>query len=244
MSCVLAIVTPMANERETAVEFLRSVLAVTASLQRTDVFVVFDRISTDGTIDVVREFAREEPRVHVIWAPENRSITDAYLRGYREALASGAEWILEIDAGFSHAPSDIARFVDVMDDGWDCLFGSRFCDGGRMVGGKWSRYFVSKGGTILTNTLIGTRLRDMTSGFQMFRSSALAAILDSGLKSRGPFFQTEMKIYARNLRIREVPISYAAPPKGVREGSIADALGVLLGLFMDRVRGKLAFAEA
>ena len=243
MSCVLAIVTPMANERETAVEFLRRVLAATATYGQSEVFAVFDRISTDGTIDLVRDFAREEPGVNVVWAPENRSITDAYIRGYRDALASGAEWILEIDAGFSHAPSDIPRFLDIMNDGWDCLFGSRFCPGGRMIGGKWSRYFVSKGGTLLTNVLIGTRLNDMTSGFQMFRRSALAAILEKGLKSRGPFFQTEMKIYARNLRICEVPISYAAPPKGVREGSIADAMGILFGLFIDRVRGKLVFAE-
>jgi len=103
---------------------------------------------------------------------------------------------------------------------------------------------VSKGGTLLTNALIGTRLKDMTSGFQMFRHSALAAILDNGLKSRGPFFQTEMKIYARNLKICEVPITYAAPPRGVRQGSISDALSVLLTLFIDRVRGKLAFAAA
>src|SRR5262249_1818511 len=100
----------------------------------------------------------------------------------------------------------------------DCIFGSRFCKGGQMLGGSWRRYLVSRGGSAVTNLLIGTRLSDMTSGFQMFRRDALARILSIGLRSRGPFFQTEMKVYARVANIVEIPITYRPTESAVRSG--------------------------
>jgi dolichol-phosphate mannosyltransferase len=239
----LAVVTPMANERDSAVEFLRELIAHVSCFRRFEVFVIFDRASTDGTIDLVRAYAREQPAVRVIWAAENRGVVDAYLRGYSEAIASGADWILEIDAGFSHSPAEIPKFIAAIEQGYDCIYGSRFCSGGRMLNPPWKRLAASRGGTILTNLLIGTRLYDMTSGYQMFRRAALEKILANGLRSRGPFFQTEMKIYSRTMKICEIPISYRPTSGPLSNQALGDALFVLLTLFGDRVRGRLASAS-
>ena len=84
-------------------------------------FVVLDRVSTDGTLALMREYARQEPRLRVIWAPENRCVVDAYIAGYRAALATGYEWILEIDAGFSHQPSDLPKFIEAMGPDVQCV---------------------------------------------------------------------------------------------------------------------------
>jgi dolichol-phosphate mannosyltransferase len=239
----LAVVIPMANERDSAVPLLRDVVAELAGFEPFKVFVVFDHSCTDGTVDLVRTFAARQPAVQVVWAPENRCVVDAYVRGYREALASGAEWILEFDAGYSHAPSDIPRFVSRMAEGYDCVFGSRFCEGGRFLEPSWRRYLTSRGGTVLTNLLIGTQLDDMTSGFQMFNRRSLELILAKGLRSRGPFFQTEIKVYSHALKVCELPISYRATRSGARRGAVADAFTVLLKLFSDRMRGRLALAS-
>ena len=240
----LAVVVPMANESATAAQFLRGLLDQLDQLSQLVVFVVLDNASNDGTLEIVTEFASREPRVNVVWAPENRSVVDAYMRGYREALASNSDLILEIDAGFSHSPKEISGFLQAMADGYDCAFGSRFVEGATMINSGWARYLTSKGGTIVTNLLIGTRLHDMTSGFQMFRRDALEMILANGIRSRGPFFQTEMKIYARHMRICEIPISYHTTESMVRQSSISDAFSVLWELFVLRMKGTLAPAKA
>src|SRR5689334_10020157 len=180
----LAVVCPMANEADTAVPFVEQVCKACEPVERVTFFAILDNATKDNTVELLRDYAKTEPRLQVVWAPENRCVVDGYVRGYREALASGADWILEIDAGFSHRPEDIPQFFPYMVQGFDCVFGSRFMPGGKITSSSLSRKAVSWGGTILTNALIGTRLTDMTSGFEMFRCDVLQRILDTGIHSR------------------------------------------------------------
>lgn len=235
----LCVVCPMANEAETAQRFVDEVLEQCNGTRATVLIAVLDRASTDNTRELLEEHARNEPRLRVIWAPENRSVAEAYIRGYREALALQPDWILEIDAGFSHQPNEIPRLLAKMTEGYDCVFGSRFCDGGSISESSFSRYWLSYGGTLVSNVLLGTKLRDMTSGFQLFTRAALQMILHRGIQSRGPFFQTEMKTYCRNLRVVEVPISYRAASHGVRGAALGDAWRNLSRLFRMRLAGTL-----
>ena len=231
----LAIVCPMANERDTAVRLAQEVVAAVERCGETQLFLIFDRASTDGTRELMLEAARHEPRIAVLWAAESRCVVDAYVHGYRAALAGNFDWILEMDAGFSHQPGEIARFIDrAQSDEWDCIFGSRFCAGGAIRKSSLKRRALSWAGTQLSNVLLGTRLRDMTSGFQMFRRAALAGILSTPLQSRGHFFQTEIKYRCRKLRVCEVPITYRAASPSVRFSSIVDALTVLFHLWNQR----------
>jgi dolichol-phosphate mannosyltransferase len=161
------------------------------------------------------------------------------MRGYREALEAECDWILEIDAGFSHQPSEIGQFLDKMSEGYDCVFGSRFCEGGKFTDAPLRRYVISRWGSIVTNLLMGTKLKDMTSGFELFTSAALRRVLEKGIRSRGHFFQTEIKVHCRDFRIVEVPIHYRKPSQNVDTGVVADAFGNLFRLFRERVAGKL-----
>jgi dolichol-phosphate mannosyltransferase len=122
----LGIVCPIANERSTAVEFVNSVLQQCKNLKSVKLFVIFDNACKDGTFDLLKDLQDKPPELQVIWAPGNRCIVDAYMRGYRQALDAGCDWILEIDAGFSHQPSDIPQFFDKMAQGYDCVFGNRW----------------------------------------------------------------------------------------------------------------------
>ena len=235
----LGIVCPMANERATAVEFVKSVLARCEGFGRVTFFAIMDNACKDGTTELLKNLQKEQPQLNVVWAPEDRCVVDAYIRGYREALEAGCNWILEIDAGFSHQPSDMAQFFDKMLEGYDCVFGSRFCKDGSMSECPLGRRIVSHGGTICANILLGTKFKDMTSGFEMFTRPALEMVLARGIKSRAHFFQTEIKVYCRKLKVAEVPISYRAPSVSINKEVLKDALGNLFRLFMLRFSGKL-----
>jgi dolichol-phosphate mannosyltransferase len=234
----LGIVCPMANERETAVELVRSVLEQCPGFATVTFFAVFDNVCKDGTVDLLREFAGSEPRLQAIWAPENRCVVDAYMRGYKEALAAGCDWILEIDAGFSHQPEEIPRFFEKMAEGHDCVFGSRFCKGGQFTDAPLSRYLISRAGSIVSNLLLGTKLKDMTSGFELFRDTALRAVLEKGINSRGHFFQTEIKFHCRDFATVEVPIHYRQPSQNVSAGILWDSFRNLFRLFAMRLTGR------
>ncbi|HEX8845860.1 MAG TPA: glycosyltransferase [Pyrinomonadaceae bacterium] len=237
----LGIVCPMANEEKSAVRFVKEVLnhCLPYGFKSVRFFVVLDRVSKDRTRELLEELKQERPELEIVWSPENRCAVDAYVRGYREALDAGCDWILEIDAGFSHQPSDIPQFFEKMAEGYDCVFGSRFCRGGAIKDSSFKREVISRGGTVLTNMLLGTKLKDMTSGFEMFTRAALEEILRKGIHSRGHFFQTEIKVHCRNLRIVEVPIQYRAASQSVNNKIIKDSFSNLWRLYRLRRQGQL-----
>jgi len=218
---MMGVVVPLANEQATCEEFLARVVA---QLDATDaVFCVVDNASRDNTRELVDAVAARDPRVRLVWAPENRCVVDAYFRGYREALANGCEWILEMDGGLSHLPEEIPRFVEAMATGVDFAAGSRFVPGSRMDS-RWSRYLLSKGGTVLASMLLGTRMHDMTSGFECFTRAALESVVERGVRSRAHFFQTEIRTWMHAWNWVEVPITYAAPSNSVGSASITESL--------------------
>jgi dolichol-phosphate mannosyltransferase len=238
----LGIACPMANEVDSAARFVGDVLATCRAERRFSAigfFAVLDRVSCDGTYDALTELQPTTPELDVIWAPENRSVVDAYRRGYRAALAFGADWILEIDAGYSHRQDEIPRFFVKMGEGYDCVFGSRFCDGGAMRDNALGRRILSRGGSLLSKAALGSPLTDLTSGFQLFSRAALESILQKGIQSRGPFFQTEMKAYSGRLRTTEVPITYRGGNHAIGQAALADALAGLWRLYRLRRQGAL-----
>lgn len=235
----LGIVSPMANERDTAVDFVKAVLTQCNAFKQVTLFAILDNKCKDGTVDLLWELMHVEPRLHVVWAPENRCVVDAYVRGYREAMDAGCDWILEIDAGFSHKPEDMPKFFAEIDKGYDCIFGSRFCQGAKLSDMPLKRTIISKGGTLLTNLLLGTKLQDMTSGFELFSRKAMEKVLENGIVSKAHFFQTEIKTYCRAFNCIEVPIHYSDPSNSVNNMVLKDAFANLFRLFRLRITGRL-----
>lgn len=219
----LGIVSPMANEETSAIPLVRDALDACSALKSAAFYAIIDRVSEDRTRQLLLDYATADPRLHVVWAPENRCVVDAYVRGYREALAAGHDYILEIDAGFSHQPADIAGFLDALEQGYDCVFGSRFMSGGKMTNSTLRRWLFSRGGSVLANVLLGTALHDMTSGFELFSRASLEMVLERGIHSRAHFFQTEIKFHCRHLKIKEVPITYVTGGASVGRSALSDA---------------------
>jgi dolichol-phosphate mannosyltransferase len=122
-----------------------------------------------------------------------------------------------------------------MSEGFDCVFGSRFCKSGKITKSSPVRFLISFLGGCLTNLLLGTKLSDMTSGFELFTRKALKHALRKGIRSRGHFFQTEIKVHCRNLKIAEVPIHYQSASPSVKLPILLEALRNLARLFAQRL---------
>lgn len=236
----IGIVTPMANESVTAIRFVESVLRETARYPfgKISLFTVLDKVCTDSTKDLLDDYAKSENRLSVVYAPENRCVVDAYMRGYKTAIDSGCDWILEMDAGFSHDPATIPAFLEKIPDGFDVVYATRFTLGGKIIDSGLRRKCLSRFGGIVSNLLLGTNLGDMTSGFILYSRAALEQVISQGIESKGPFFQTEMKYHARNLRFVEVPITYSGASHHIGKKAMDDAKFHLKRLFMQRLKDR------
>jgi len=230
-----ALVVPMANEEPDYVPLLAAVTDVLDKLQCGTVYFVVDNVSKDATLELCRATAAADPRFHVVWAPENRSIADAYLRGLREAVERGHRLIIEMDAGLSHDPYAIPMFLRVLNEGNECALGSRYINGGSNVGSPLKRRFFSRTGTILAKLLLGAGLKDMTSGYQGYHADVVKKILETKILSTAHFYQTELRYLLRNRRIMEVPIHYRAPSPRVSQKAIKNSLSVLFHYFVKRI---------
>jgi dolichol-phosphate mannosyltransferase len=140
----------------------------------------------------------------------------------------------------SHDPQNIPAFLAALEQGYPCVFGSRFMPGGSLAATPCKRRLLSGGGTRIANLLLGTRLTDMTSGYQGFHADIVARVLDYTLLSTAHFYQTELKYLLRREKYIELPISYRAPSPRVSKGAIRNAVRVLLHYFIRRLTGKPA----
>lgn len=230
-----SIIVPMANESAEFTPFTNSLASVLDKLECGTVYLIIDNASKDNTLQLCKALSSKDNRFKTVFCPENKNVVDAYLSGYKAAHQAGHELIIEMDAGMSHDPRAIPMFLRVLNEGNECAFGSRFINGGSITESSFKRVFLSKFGTFLSNVLLGTRMYDMTSGYQGFHASVVKEILDYGLLSKAHFYQTEVRYLLRKKRFAEIPIHYKAPSPSVSQRAITNSLNVLLFYFMKRL---------
>lgn len=230
-----ALVIPMANEEIDFTPFVRQLFKTLEELKSGKVFFIVDKVSKDRTMEICQKFSQQDERFITVWAPENKNVVDAYIRGYKEALKSGHDYIIEMDAGLSHDPTLIFNFLKKFLEGYECIFGSRLMEGGSMEDSPIKRRMLSKGGTILSNLLLGTKLHDMTSGYQGFTKEVAEKFTNYPLKSVAHFYQTEIRYLLRKRKWIEIPISYKAPSPRVSDKAIKNSISVLLYYFWRRM---------
>ncbi|HEX8547917.1 MAG TPA: glycosyltransferase, partial [Cytophagaceae bacterium] len=143
-----AVIIPMANESKDFPEFSEAIVKVLDRLTGGTVYFIVDNATKDNTFELCQELEGKDNRFKAVWAPENKNVVDAYMRGYREAYNNGHDLIIEMDAGLSHDPRALAMFLRVLNEGNTCAFGSRFINGGSMGDSPWNRRNLSKTGTV------------------------------------------------------------------------------------------------
>lgn len=230
-----AAIVPMANEAQEFHQFITILSLVLGKLNSGKIYFVIDNVSKDNTWELCRDLAEADPRFVAVWAPENRNVVDAYIRGLRAAYDAGHEVIIELDAGLSHDPRAIPMFLRVLNEGNECAFGSRFTNGGSMADSSRFRKTLSRTGTFLSNSLLGTEMFDMTSGFQGFHREIVGQLISYPLLSEAHFYQTELRYLLRKKRYAEVPIHYRAPSSTVSRKAILNSIKVLGHYFLQRL---------
>jgi dolichol-phosphate mannosyltransferase len=233
-----AVIVPMANEERNLDQYISMMTYVLNELNSGTVYIVVDGVSVDKTKELCIELSNNDARYKMIWSPENKNVVDAYMRGFLEAYKNGHDIIIEMDAGMSHDPRVLPMFIRILNEGNECAFGSRFMNGGSIADVPWKRRLLSRGGTLLANTLLGTRMFDMTSGYQGFHAHVVGKLLNYDFLSKAHFFQTEVRYLLRNHTFAEVPIHYRAPSPLVAKNAITNALKVLAYYFMRRITGR------
>lgn len=218
---------PVANEEATMGQVIDKILAL--PYDNLYLYPVVDSYSKDRTEEIIRSY-ESTGRVKCIFYKESKGVISCYLEGYRRALADGADCVLEMDGGGSHQPEEIPQFVEKLEEGYDCVWGSRFTAGGEMSHQPLYRKILSSGGTILANLVLGTKLKDMTSGFEGFKAEVLQGMNLNNFLSTGHMYQTEMRYYCRNLNCIEVPIHYIGGDSSLKFKSVTEALSILFKL--------------
>lgn len=205
MSQKTLVVVPTYNERDNLPKVVECLLNLPVQVE----MLVVDDNSPDGTGKLADEFAAKHPQVHVLHRQEKNGLGRAYCAGFAWALQRDYEFIMEMDADFSHNPNDIPAFLKAAENA-DLVIGSRYAKGIRVINWPLRRLLLSMGAGMYVRVITGLPLSDPTGGYKCFRRKTLQSINLDAVRSNGYSFQIEMshKIWRQGLRIAEVPIIF------------------------------------
>ncbi|MEN3312507.1 MAG: dolichol-phosphate mannosyltransferase [Actinomycetota bacterium] len=229
---------PTYNERENLEPMLRALGDKGVRV------LVIDDNSPDGTGELADRLARELGYVDVLHRERKEGLGPAYLAGFRHALASGAELVLEMDCDFSHDPGDVPRLMAAVAAGADLALGSRYVPGGGVRNWGLLRRLISAGGSSYARIILGVKVRDLTGGFKCYRRAVLQAIDFDAVDSKGYAFQIETTFRAlrAGFKVVEVPITFADREVGgskMSKAIVAEAIWKVPGLRLKTLLGQI-----
>jgi dolichol-phosphate mannosyltransferase len=228
VTAALAIV-PTYNERDSLSGTVRRILDAAPELR----VLVVDDNSPDGTGRIADELAAADPRVSVLHREGKSGLGSAYVAGFRWALDREYDIVFEVDADGSHQPEELPRLLHALLDGADLVIGTRWMPGGRVENWPVHRRVISHAGTLFARVMLGSRLRDITSGFRGYRADALRALDLSAVHSHGYSFQIEMAwLVERSGRpVAERPITFIERESGSSKMSTGIVLEAMMRVF-------------
>jgi dolichol-phosphate mannosyltransferase len=223
------VVLPTYNEREN----LEKVVAGVRQLGH-DVLVV-DDASPDGTGDIADRIAANDPGVRVLHRPRKLGLGSAYEDAFRIGLVDGSALFVEMDADGSHLPANLAAIVSAARSSGGLAIGSRYIDGGEVVGWPFHRWLLSWAANVYCRLLLGLPTHDCTSGYRCYTRDLLQHIGLDQVVSQGYSFQIEMVYRARRkgYRVVETPIRFedrVAGASKVSRGEVRRALWTVVRL--------------
>ena len=202
------VIIPTYNEAEN----ITTIISRLQAAQPEAHVLVVDDNSPDGTGDIADRLAAEDAadRIHVMHRTEKNGLGGAYIAGFHWGLDNGYDVLVEMDADGSHAPEQLHRLLDALNDGADLVCGSRYVPGGSTVNWPKRREILSRGGNIYSRLALGSSLRDITGGYNAFRRKALETIDIDSVESQGYCFQVDLKwrTVRAGFDVREVPITF------------------------------------
>ena len=208
--------------------------------------LVIDDASPDGTQDAVRSKMQQYPgRVFMETREGKLGLGTAYIHGFKWALKRGYEYVIEMDADFSHNPDDLPRlYHECKDRGADMSIGSRYVSGVNVVNWPMGRVLMSYFASMYVRIVTRMKLRDATAGFVCYRRNVLEALDLDKIQFKGYAFQIEMKFraYRRKFKIVEVPIIFVNRRLGtskMNSSIFGEAIFGVITLRLKAIFGKI-----
>jgi len=202
----ITVVTPTYNEAENLPKLVSALFTLPLDLQ----VLVVDDSSPDGTGKRADDLATQDDRISVLHRPGKLGLRSAYLNAFQQVIQWDTDAIVQMDADFSHDPAVLVDMAERIADS-DVVIGSRYIEGGS-VDERWAlwRKWLSAFGNFYARSILGFSLRDVTSGYRMWRRETLQSMPLERIGSTGYVFQVEMAYLAHCLeyRICEVPIYF------------------------------------
>ena len=232
------VIIPTYNEIENIELIIKAVLEQSSLF---DILIVDDN-SPDGTRQKVRELQVLYPkRLHLTVREKKAGLGTAYIHGFLWGLESGKKYkfFFEMDADFSHNPSDLLRlYQECKDNGADVAIGSRYIRGVNVVNWPLRRVLLSYGASFYVRMITGMEVKDPTAGFICYRREVLEKIDFNKIKFVGYAFQIEMKYkaYIHHFRISEVSIIFTDRTRGKSKMNASIIKEAVLGVLVMRVR--------
>lgn len=202
------VIIPTYKEKENIEKIIRKVLTLTVNFH----VLIIDDNSPDGTAAIVKELQKEYPQVlHLMERPGKLGLGSAYIAGFKWALERGYDYVMEMDADFSHNPEDLVRLLMACTiEGADMAIGSRYVTGVNVVNWPMGRVIMSYYASAYVRFVTGMSIRDTTAGFVCYSSKILKTIKLDEIRLHGYAFQIEMKFktWKYGFIIKEVPIIF------------------------------------
>lgn len=233
------VIIPTYNEIENIARMIEAVLGQDPSI---DILIIDDN-SPDGTADVVKKAMEDNDRIKLIERSGKLGLGSAYVKGFEYALANGYEYILEMDADFSHNPNDLPRLLEAAKTN-DLVIGSRYVHGVNIINWPFRRLLISYFASKYVKVITRMPIKDPTAGFKCFRRKVLESINLKEILSDGYSFQVEMnfRAWVKGFKIKEVPIVFTERIGGVSKMSkqiVWEAVWMVWRLQFMKLLGKI-----
>jgi len=213
------VLIPTYNEKENIEKIIRAVRSLEIDFH----ILVIDDGSPDGTADIVKRLQKEFPEsLFILERSGKQGLGTAYITGFKWAIEHEYDYVIEMDADFSHNPKDLPRLYKACtENGADLAIGSRYCNGISVINWPIGRVIMSYYASMYVRTILGMKVYDTTAGFKCYSVKLLKAIDFDRIKMKGYGFQIEMKYNAYKLgyKIEEVPIIFIDRTEGTSKMS-------------------------
>ena len=216
------VIIPTYNERDNIQPIIEAVFALPVDFH----ILIVDDSSPDGTSEIVQDlqdlYNTHETRLHLLKRQGKLGLGTAYIAGFHYAIQKNYEYILEMDADFSHDPKDLVRLYNACArEGADLSIGSRYATGVNVVNWPIGRVLISYFASSYVRTITSMPIKDTTAGFVCYKRKVLETIPLDHIKFIGYAFQIEMKFLAwkYGFKLKEVPIIFTDRTRGVSKMS-------------------------
>ena len=228
------VVLPTYNEADNIESITKAIFATQSNIDTHQLYViVVDDNSPDGTQEIIKKQMKQFPRLHLVTG-NKVGLGDAYKRGFAFATSTfKPDLMLQIDADGQHDPTLIPKFINLANDGFSLVIGSRFVPGGSTPGFSYWRKFLSIVGNFLIRHLgKASNVQDCTSGFRCIKANLFPKCNLDGLSTRGYSFQSSLvcELIRNGAKPIEVPIIFRDRVTGQSKLALKDQIEFLVNV--------------